>query len=128
MRTPLHRSDFLREAKTLFPSLKEDLNKQYGLLHLEMHAFCDFVQTAIDQGDRSTVAQAFNFSARLLAEGNSQLVNALTVSMLEHLNFEDGKVQRSWAQVLMPQTLAAQYRVIVEYNQRSRELKGPGSI
>ena len=128
MRTPLHRSDFLREAKTLFPSLKEDLNKQYGLPHLEMHAFCDFVQTAIDQGDRSTVAQAFNFSARLLAEGNSQLVNALTVSMLEHLNFEDGKVQRSWAQVLMPQTLAAQYRVIVEYNQRSRELKGPGSI
>jgi hypothetical protein len=116
----LHRSDFLALAKRAFPQLREDLNKQYGLLHLEMHAFCDFVQRAIDSHDTATVTKAFQLSEELLQGGNSDLVNAITVSMLEHLNFEDGKTARAWARALMPANLAAQHRAIIEYNRKRR--------
>jgi hypothetical protein len=50
--TALHRSDFLKEAKGLFPELRDPLNREYGLLHLEMHAFCDFVRQRTDSGDK----------------------------------------------------------------------------
>jgi hypothetical protein len=72
--TALHRSDFLKEAKGLFPELRDPLNRQYGLLHLEMHAFCDFVQQRIDSGDKSRVIPAFQFAERLLKNGNSDLI------------------------------------------------------
>lgn len=114
--TKLHRSVFLKEAKSLFPELRGELNRQYGLLHLEMHVFCDFVQRLIEKGEEHRVIQAFQFAERMLRDGNSDLVNALTVSFLEHLNFEDGKVQRAWAHKLMPQSLAQQHAAIVEYN------------
>jgi hypothetical protein len=114
--TELHRSDFLKLAKEAFPELRSELNKQYGLLHLEMHTFCDFVQLAIDSDDRATVSRAFQLCDQLLKGGNSDLVNALTVSLLEHLNFEDGHKSRSWAKALMSPVLAKQHQAIVEYN------------
>jgi len=121
--TRLHRSEFLREAKALFPSLRPALNREYGLLHLEMHAFCDFVQGAIDAGDRQTVAKAFTLCTKLLTEGNSDMVSALTVSCLEHLNFADGQIPRSWAKDLMPPALAKQHQGIVEYNRKRASKK-----
>jgi hypothetical protein len=114
----LDRSVFLREAKALFPALREDLNGQYGLLHLEMHAFCDFVQRLVDSHDERGVVQAFQFAERIANTGNSALTNALAVSFLEHLNLKDGSVARSWAEALMPTSLAQQYAAAVEYLSR----------
>jgi hypothetical protein len=44
----LHRSIFPKELKSAFPQLKDDINTQYGLLHLEMHVFADFAQRCIN--------------------------------------------------------------------------------
>ncbi len=114
----LDRSAFLREAKALFPALREDLNAQYGLLNLEMHAFCDFVQGLVDSHDERGVLQAFQFAERIANTGNSDLANALVVSFLEHLDLKDGRVARSWAGAMMPTSLAQQYAGAVEYNSR----------
>jgi hypothetical protein len=111
----LDRSAFLREAKALFPALREDLNRQYGLQHLEMHAFCDFVQELVDRRDETGTLKAFQFAERIAKTGNGDLVNALAVSFLEHLNLEDGKVPRSWAKALMPSGLARQYDAMAEH-------------
>ena len=121
--TRLHRSEFLRQAKELFPDLRPALNREYGLLNLEMHVFCDFVQAAIDAGDRERVTKAFAFCGKLLAQGNSDMVNALTVSLLEHLNFEDGQKPRSWARPLMSPALAKQHQHIVQYNRERASKK-----
>jgi hypothetical protein len=118
--TKLHRSDFLREAKALFPSLREDLNRQEGLLHLEMDVFYRFAQAAIDDGNRETTLKAFQFAERILRHGNPDLVNAVTVSFLETLNLEDGKKARRWAKGLMPALVARQREAILEHN---RELQ-----
>jgi len=76
--TRLHRSEFLREAKELFPGLRPALNREYGLLNLEMHAFCELRAGCHRYGDRETVTKAFAFCTKLLAQGNSDMVNALT--------------------------------------------------
>ena len=111
----LDRSAFLREAKALFPALREDLNQQYGLLHLEMHAFCDFVQGLVDRHDETGTLKAFQFAERIAKTGNGDLVNALAVSFLEHLNLQDGKIPRSWAKALMPSGLTRQYDALAEH-------------
>jgi hypothetical protein len=121
----LDRSAFLREAKALFPELRADLNSQYGLLHLEMHAFCDFVQKLVDDRDEIRTVQAFQFADRIGRNGNGDVVNALVVSFLEHLNLEDGKAQRSWAKGLMPADLAREYLVAQSYQSKPAAVEQP---
>ena len=112
----LHRSLFLKELKTTFPQLRSDLNHEDGLLHSETDVFLRFVQTLIDAGDKDTLVTALQIADKFLRHGNGKLVNALTVSFLEHLNFEDGKVPRRWAWECMTDALKEQYRAVMEYN------------
>ena len=123
--SPVDRSAFLREAKALFPELRADLNSQYRLLHLEMHAFCDFVQRLVDQRDETRTLQAFQFADRIGRNGNGDVVNAPVVSFLEHLNLRDGKTPRSWAKSLMPSDLAKEYAVAQAYHSKSSSAGQP---
>lgn len=111
----LHRSLFLKELKTAFPQLRSDLNHQYGLLILEVGVFMRFVQTLIDTGDEATLVTALQIADKFLRYGNDHVVNALTVSFLEHLNFKDGKVPRRWAWECMTDALKEQYQAIMAY-------------
>lgn len=112
----LHRSDFLREVKAAFPEMRGPLNREYGLLHLEMHAFCDFTQEIIDSGDRTKAIKCFQIADRFVCDGNSAMQNAFAVSYLEHLRFDDGKVSRSWAQELLPTAVAEVYEAVKDYH------------
>jgi hypothetical protein len=112
-----HRSQFLKELKSAFPPLRSELNQECGLLHCETHAFTRFVQALIDSEDKDTLIQSLQIADRFLREGNLAMVNALTVSFLEHLNFEDGKVPRRWAWDCMTPALREQYRAVMKYNQ-----------
>lgn len=82
----MHRSEFLKEARELFPEITASLDRQYGQLHPEMAVFGHFPQAAIDAGDRARVVQ---FAERMLERGNRGLANAVTESFLEDLRFED---------------------------------------
>jgi len=113
----LHRSLFLTELKTAFPQLRSDLNQEQGLLHLETDVFMRFVQTLIDSGDKDTLAVALQIADKFLRNGDAKVVNALTVSFLEHLNFVDGKAPRRWAWECMPAALKEQYQAIKEYDE-----------
>jgi hypothetical protein len=113
----LDRSQFLKELKTAFPQLRSDLNQEHGLLHLETDVFTRFVQTLIDTGDKDTLVVALQIADNFLRNGNGKMVNALTVSFLEHLNFENGKVPRRWAWDCMTPVLKEQYQAVMEDNE-----------
>ncbi len=114
----LHRSEFLRELKATFPEIREVVNQEHGLLHLEMHGFRNFTQSAIDGGRRDTVRKCFQLADKYIREGRKNLVNALAVFYLEDLNFEDGATQRRWAKPLMSSAVAKLHSEITEYNLR----------
>ena len=111
-----HRAEFLKELKQLFPQLRSSVNQQHGLMHLEVHEFERFVNSRIAEGDRESVAKAFQFLDRVLKNGSSELKNAVAVSFLEHMNFEDGRVARSWAARLMPPLVSECYESVRHYH------------
>ena len=114
----LHRSEFLKELTSIFPQLTHELNQQLGLLHLEVHVFTRFVQSLIVTGDKSNLTKAFQIADKYLREGNGDITNALAVSFLEHLNFKDGKVSRSWAEEYLSASLKVEFVAITEYNKQ----------
>ena len=71
----LHRSIFLKELKEAFPQLRDAINAQYGLLHLEVHVFTDFVQHAISDGDKETVRLSFMMAERYYSGGDAHMRN-----------------------------------------------------
>ena len=107
----------MKELKEAFPQLRNELNQEYGFLHLEIHAFTRFVQGLIDAGEKDTLVKALQIADRFLRYGNGKIVNAVTVSFLEHLNFKDGKVPRQWAWDCMTPALKTQYHAIMKYNE-----------
>lgn len=121
----LHRSDFLKEVKSAFLQLTHEINQQLGLLNLEVHTFTRFVQSLIDEGDKDNLAIALQIADKYLREGNRNLTTALVVSFLEHLNFTDGKVSRSWAEEYLTISLKTAYDEIMVYNQRIQQQSLP---
>ena len=101
----LHRSIFLKELKETFPQLTALINAQYGLLHLEMHVFTDFVQQAIADGDRETVRLSIMMAERYYRGGNAHISNAIYVSFLEHLDLREAQ----WAWDLLGPGLKQAY-------------------
>jgi hypothetical protein len=101
----LHRSIFLKELKEMFPQLTAPINAQYGLLHLEMHVFKDFVQRAIAEGDRETVRLSLMIAERYYRAGNAHMNNAICVSFLEHLDLREAR----WAWDLLGPSLKQAY-------------------
>jgi hypothetical protein len=90
----LHRSIFLKELKNTFPQLTDEINAQYGLLHLEMHIFADFAQRCIAGRDMEKVRLSFMVAEKYWASGNADMRNAIDVSFVEHLDLR--KAQWAW--------------------------------
>ncbi len=107
--TRTHRAVFLKEVKQAFPEIRDSLNAEHGLLHCEMHVFCKHVQTLIDSGNKEKLIKGFKIAEKHFMNGNNELINAIAVSFLEHLNFEDGKVLRKWAYEYLPATMRTAY-------------------
>ena len=97
----MHRSDFLKQLKQLFPSLRNEINQEYGLLHCEMAVFHNHVQDLIKRDRRDEVGKAFTFAHHCYTHGNNALKKAIDVSFVEGLELKDFK----WAWNLLPTQL-----------------------
>ena len=105
--------------ETQFPDVEHLRDEDdAGLVHLEMACFSRYAQDRIDAGDRETVKTIFELARRLLLDGDPAVQNAVTVSFVEHLNFKNGKRQRSWAFELLPPALAEEWRALEAFWQK----------
>lgn len=111
-----HRSVFIKEVKAAFPEFVPALNAEGGLLHLEMHAFSDFVRRWIAEHDKPKVVKAFQILDRHFLTGNAALVNAIAVSCLEHLDLSPENGESSWALAYLPSRLRGPYAALRPYH------------
>ncbi len=111
-----HRSIFIKDVKEAFPELTNEINSEHGLLHLEMHAFHNFVQNKIMENDEESVKKAFQIIEKHFLNGNSDLVNAICVSFLEHLDLGLAKGEPSWAYKFLPKNLNKPYEELRKYH------------
>ncbi len=103
-----------------FPSLADELHDEVieGLLHPQIGEFARFAQGAIDAGDKEAWAAITTVFLELWSNCDDGVRNALNVSFLEHLNFEDRKKQRQWAFKLMPRVMRTAWEEMESYNRR----------
>ncbi len=93
-----------------FPEVVQDVQSSMsGLFYMEMGCFARYVQRQIDTENRAEVARCYECLRKLMLYGDSEVQNAVGVSVLEHLNTRDGKVSRMWALESMPSILRTQY-------------------
>jgi len=93
-----------------FPEVVQDVqNSMSGLFYMEMVCFARYVQRQIDAENRAELARCYEWLRKLMLYGDGEVQNAVGVSVLEHLNTRDGKVNRLWALESMPQVLRSEY-------------------
>ena len=106
----VHRSVFLKSAKERWPHLTDRINSENGILHLEVKHIRDEVQHLIDTGCEAERREALQFIEQSYRHGDSKVKNAIDVSVVEELEFDDrGKLNRSWAWPIVPSKLKELY-------------------
>jgi hypothetical protein len=116
---------FVDELVREFPGLRDDVSDEIwsGLLHLETACFARYTQAVIDEENANELRRCFAFATRVFQDCAPDVKNAMYVSYLVNLNFEDGKSRRAWAIDQMPCALKAAW---VEINQYLDDLFSKG--
>jgi hypothetical protein len=96
MDRPYSHADFVHLALAEFPSLREEFEDDPALLHLQMHAFERLVSQAKGEGDWVTYGRAMQLAHELWRRPDAELLNALNVSFLEHLDFNGSTGAEAW--------------------------------
>jgi len=89
-----------------FPSLREDIARAGGALHLEMGDFAVFTQAAKGRGDWPTYERCIQLADRFFEGADAALSGAFRASFFEHLDFEGSRGPAAW-QLLTPHLQAA---------------------
>ena len=108
--------DALNEILIVFPQLSEEINEDEGLLHLQIGSFSHLAQSFIDSGNAGEFSKVCSLFLKVFPRSEPPLENALNVSFLEHLDFIDGKCNRSWAYKEMPHEMRKAWDEMEEYN------------
>jgi len=93
---PYSADDFRRLALERFPELREEFEDYASLLHLQMAAFARRTQQAKGDGDWDTYEKCIALADDLWQRPSPDLLNALNVSFLEHLDFDGPRGPVAW--------------------------------
>lgn len=104
----MNEQEFIAEVAAQVPSLVESLRADEGEFYLQVGTFRSHIQAQIDSGALKELKLCLSLVERAARLGNGEVTNAIGVACLEHLNFSDGKRNRSWAlKHLQPVSVAA---------------------
>ena len=112
--------DYIEES---FPSISSCLRDDVfeGLVHLQIAEFSRLAQTAIDLGNKAEWEKVTKVFINVWNNCTPGVKNALNVSFLEHLLFNNEKISRSWAYDEMPNQMRTAWN---EMNEYMREIHG----
>jgi hypothetical protein len=103
-----------------FPELEEEIEDDAGLVHLEMGALERLANTCIKGGNLEGLKRTYEFIGDLdrhQKEVHPDVINAIHVSFLEGLNFENKKHGEK-AKSLLPAILLEMWNAQMEHNRK----------
>ncbi|MEW4563661.1 hypothetical protein AB1K70_14100 [Bremerella sp. JC770] len=108
----------IERIEATFPQLSASLHDSIaeGLLHLQIAEFARLIQAFVDTHASQSLDTAYQLFVELYEQGSPALLNALNVSLLENISFDEH--DQHWAYDRMPPTMRTAYDDMVEYNQR----------
>ena len=86
---------FTQRLASEFPELREEIQEDEGLLHLQMHAFTRITQEAISIGDFEKLRKQFALAHEFFSNAEPNLENAFYVSYLEDLEFDGANGEKA---------------------------------
>lgn len=112
--------DALKRIECEFPAIAGELHEETieGLLHCQIGQFSRFAQATIDKQDRDSFRRICDLFVELFDDAEPQLENALNVSFLEHLDFSDRDISRSWGYRFMPTTMRQAFDEMADYSRK----------
>lgn len=107
--------DFFELVVAGFPELREEIEEDSGLPHVQMGAFARLMQRAKGRADWDTYARAVQIADALWARADAALRNALNVSLLENLDFNGARGPHAWS--LLTPRLQRGWNAMRAYNE-----------
>lgn len=111
--------EFRRLLMVHFPELSEEIEGEEGLVHLEMGSLEGLANRCIKAGDLAHLKKIYEFIddlARHQSEVHPDVINALHVSFLEGLNFEN-KSHGETAKSMLTPAMRKMWEAQMEHNQ-----------
>lgn len=96
MTQPFNATDFRRLALEAFPELHEEFEDYAGLLHVQMGAFARRTQQAKGEADWDSYSRCIAIVEQLWQRPDHDLLNAINVSFLEHIDFDGPRGPTAW--------------------------------
>lgn len=103
----LNASPFSSRLALYFPEIAVMIDEDdFGILHLEVGIMKNATRDAIAQADWYTVRKHFNFIADMLDRAEEHLADALRISYLGNLFYDEVSANYAKARSLLPQSLS----------------------
>ncbi len=112
--------EFRRLLLKHFPEVKEEIEDDEGLVHLEMGSLERLANVSINIGDFENLKKIYEFVGDLgrhQKEVDPPIINAVNVYFLEGLNFENNRYGQS-AKALLPPVLLSMWQAQMEHNRK----------
>jgi len=105
---------FSRELLEKYPQLREEVENNDGLLHLDMSTIQRHAEQLCEDRELEQIGDCFEWINTFYSEGHSDLVNAINVSFLEYFEYQRGLSLEEFEE-LMPKELHRAYVEQMEY-------------
>lgn len=116
----LSAAEVIERIEATYPQLSSVLHDEIveGLTHLQIAEFSRLTQQQIDEHDCDGFQRTCRLFIELWDNAVPAVINALNVSFLEHLVFEDETIIRRWAYDEMPERMRVAYEKMQLHNRR----------
>jgi hypothetical protein len=117
--------EFRRLLLMYFPEVAEEIEDDEGLIHLEMSSLERIANCCIKSGDMDYLKKIYEFVGDLgrhEKEVDPEIINAINVSFLEGLNFENNNYGET-AKRLLPPVLLSMWQAQMAHNRKISWLK-----
>ena len=106
--------EFYRELVIRFQELKQNIEYNEGLLHIDMADFRIRVEKLCKERRLGELSECFSWLNSIFCRSENRLLNAINVSFLEYFNYQKGLTKNEF-KATMPKELYRGYVEMMEY-------------
>jgi len=109
--------EFYRELLIRYPELKEDIEYNEGLLHLDMGVLQRHAENLCKEKKLKELGECFKWVNSLFCRSQNELLNAINVSFLEYFEYQKDLTEKEFEEI-MPKELYRGYTEMVKYMEK----------
>lgn len=109
--------EFYEQLLIRYPELKEDVEYNEGLLHIDMGCFQSIAERLCTERKIDEAISCFNWVNSLFCRSKNELLNAINLSFLEYFEYYHGLSDTEFENI-MPKELFRGYKEMMAYMEK----------